>query len=72
MYTYIFQAFVTFRFINQILYAYLFSPIHATCPTHLSLLYMITRKLFGRNMSLIYDNNKSVVIKREQPKEFFF
>jgi hypothetical protein len=70
MYAYIFQALLAFRFINQILYAFSFSPIRATCPAHLVLLENITRKLFGRNMSLIYDNNKPVVIKMEQTNEF--
>jgi len=70
MYAYIFQALLTFRFINQILCAFLFSLIRATCPAHPVLLDMITRRLFDRSMDLIYDNNKFVVIKREKSEEF--
>jgi len=74
MYSYTFQVLLTFRFINQILYASSFSHIRATCPAHLVLFDMIIRILFGTNMNLIglHDHNKSVVIKREQTKEFFF
>lgn len=70
MHAYIFQELLTFRFMNQILYAFSFSRISATYPSNLVLLDMITWRLFGRNMNLIYYNNKFVVIKREQSQEF--
>jgi hypothetical protein len=32
---------------------------------------MITRRLFGGSMNLIYNNNTSVVIKKEKSKQCF-
>jgi len=68
MYAYIFQALLTFKFINQILYEFSFSPVRTTCTAHLVLLDMVIRRLLGTTMNLIYDHNKSVVINREQSK----
>jgi hypothetical protein len=34
-------------FTAQTLYAFLISPMHATCPTHLILLYLITLTIYG-------------------------
>ena len=38
---------LSLTFPTKILHAHMLSPIHATCPTHLILLDLINRKLFG-------------------------
>jgi len=51
IYTCVLQAILTLRFLPQILFATLLSPIHATRTAHLILLDLVTQIMFGEQYS---------------------
>jgi hypothetical protein len=61
-----YEWYFPFRFSTKILYAFLISPMHATCPTHLVLLDWITLIIFGK-VHISGMGNKPILIHNHVP-----
>jgi hypothetical protein len=53
-------------FVTKLLYAFLFYPVHVTCPAHLTILDMIMPIIFCKEYNVSYFNFLLVVISQVQ------